>query len=39
MRFYIYAGGKANTIAVQIGGTGKCSAVVSLDYNDAQVLP
>lgn len=39
MRFYIYAGGKANTIAAQIGGTGKCSAVISLDYNDAQILP
>lgn len=38
-RFYIYSGGKANTIAAQIEGTGKCSAVVSLDYHDAQILP
>jgi hypothetical protein len=38
-RFYIYSGGKANTIAAQIEGAGKCSAVVSLDYHDAQILP
>ncbi len=38
-RFFIYAGGRTNTIGVQVGGTGKCSAVVSLDYNDANILP
>lgn len=38
-RFFIYGGGKTNTIGVQVGGTGKCSVVVSLDYHDANILP
>lgn len=40
-RFYIYATGEANTIAAIVGddGTGKCSMIVSLEYNDADILP
>jgi hypothetical protein len=38
-RPYIYSTGAANTFAVSVGGTGKCSAVVSLGYHDANILP
>lgn len=39
-RFYLYATGKANTIGSIVGdGTNKCSMVVTLAYNDADILP
>lgn len=38
MRFFIYPTGLANTLAVIVGGTGKCSAVVSLSYRDTEIL-
>jgi hypothetical protein len=37
MRFFIYPTGQANTLAVVVGGTGKCSAAVSLSYRDTEI--
>ncbi|MDD4588872.1 MAG: hypothetical protein PHG06_00385 [Parabacteroides sp.] len=38
-RPYIYSTGSANTFGVVVGGTGKCSAVISLGYHDSNILP
>ena len=37
MRFFIYPTGLANTLSVIVGGTGKCSAVISLSYRDTEI--
>lgn len=37
-RFFIYSGNDANTIAVVVDGTEKCSAVCELGYHDANIL-
>ena len=40
LRPFIYQGVGANMFAVVVGdGTGKCSAVLSLGYHDADILP
>lgn len=38
-RIYIYTSQKPNSIGVLVGGEGKCSAVLSLEYRKTQILP
>jgi hypothetical protein len=38
-RFFIYATGKANTLAVIVVGVDKCSVIATLSYRDADILP
>lgn len=38
-RFYIFCCIGPNTIGARVGDSGKCSAIVSLDYRDANILP
>ena len=37
-RLKIYAAINPNSIAVQVGGEGKCSAVLSVEFRDTQII-